>query len=151
MPEQAEWEDESLTRRVFIMASLTTASIVAAGGTVYPLYRYLFPSDSKGGGKGTSVTIPEAEVVVGGARFFKFKGKPAILIRKSEKEVIAMSAVCTHLGCVVKYSESDQIIKCPCHGAKFDLKGKVIAGPAPKPLQLFLVSRDGGKFVIEEA
>ncbi len=44
----------------------------------------------------------------------------------------AISAVCTHLGCLVSLSESG--FQCPCHGSKFDPEGKVIAGPAPRPL-----------------
>lgn len=47
----------------------------------------------------------------------------------------ALSAVCTHLGCITRYQPDRNIIACPCHGSKFTIAGDVIAGPAPRPLR----------------
>lgn len=47
----------------------------------------------------------------------------------------ALSAVCTHLGCITRYQPDRNIIACPCHGSKFTISGDVIAGPAPRPLR----------------
>ena len=65
------------------------------------------------------------------------------LIRKGDS-FRAVSAICTHLGCTVNHT-SDDHYACPCHGSRFNSNGAVIGGPAPKPLQWFLVSltRDG--------
>jgi cytochrome b6-f complex iron-sulfur subunit len=49
--------------------------------------------------------------------------------------VYALSAVCTHLGCITRYLSDEKCIACPCHGSRFDLEGNVIHGPAPRPLQ----------------
>ncbi len=54
-------------------------------------------------------------------------------------EVIAISAGCTHLGCIVTWDEDLKIFKCPCHDGRFDAEGKVISGPPPTPLKRHLV------------
>ncbi len=52
----------------------------------------------------------------------------------------AVSAVCTHLGCITEWKPEDNLIECPCHGSKFDRDGKKVAGPAPRPLPHFVIS-----------
>ena len=52
-------------------------------------------------------------------------------------------SVCTHLGCVVPWSEVDQKFECPCHGSQYDPEGSVVRGPAPLPLELAHVNVDG--------
>jgi cytochrome b6-f complex iron-sulfur subunit len=55
-----------------------------------------------------------------------------------DEGIYAISAVCTHLGCVV--SETEEGFFCPCHGSHFDSAGKVKGGPAPRPLPWYRVS-----------
>ena len=65
-------------------------------------------------------------------------------VYRDAEGLYALSAVCTHLGCVVAVDEGKGYF-CPCHGSRFDTQGKVVAGPAPRPLvylDLF-VSPDG--------
>ncbi len=52
----------------------------------------------------------------------------------------AVSAVCTHLGCVTQWKPEANMIACPCHGSKFESNGKKIEGPAPRPLPHFSVT-----------
>src|SRR6266700_2791370 len=52
----------------------------------------------------------------------------------------AVSAVCTHLGCVTQWKADAEMIACPCHGSKFKADGKKIEGPAPRPLPHFAIS-----------
>ena len=47
--------------------------------------------------------------------------------------VYALSAVCTHLGCITRFLSDEKCIACPCHGSRFDLEGNVIHGPGPAP------------------
>jgi len=147
MQEQA-WEEVPASRRFFIFSSLIASGGVAFLGIIYPFVRYLFPSKKAGAVKMASVTIPLSEVAIGESKSFIFKGKPAILIRIKQQKVIALSAVCTHLGCIVKYAESDKLIKCPCHGAVYAITGKVLAGPAPRPLPVFASRIEGDKVIV---
>jgi cytochrome b6-f complex iron-sulfur subunit len=52
----------------------------------------------------------------------------------------AVSAVCTHLGCVTQWKPDAEMIACPCHGSKFKSDGTKIEGPAPRPLPHFGIS-----------
>jgi Rieske Fe-S protein len=55
-----------------------------------------------------------------------------------------LSAKCTHQGCVVAWNQAGQQFLCPCHGAQFDLSGKVLASPAPKPLPVVATKIENG-------
>lgn len=70
-----------------------------------------------------------------------------VRIVNTPKGFAAMSLVCTHLGCIVKESETG--FDCPCHGSKFNAAGKAIAGPAPRALVWLSLSRaaDGSLMV----
>lgn len=64
--------------------------------------------------------------------------------------VYALSAVCTHLGCITRYLSDENVIACPCHGSRFDLEGNVVHGPAPRPLQWLEVRTDAsGALVVD--
>jgi Rieske Fe-S protein len=56
------------------------------------------------------------------------------LVWDGEKQVRAVSATCTHLGCQVHWEAKDKHFRCPCHGGVYDATGKVLAGPPPRPL-----------------
>ena len=69
---------------------------------------------------------------------------------RADEGYFALSAVCTHLGCLTAWKPDLGIIACPCHGSKFnDGTGEKIEGPAPKPLpwQHIWVSDDGDLMV----
>jgi cytochrome b6-f complex iron-sulfur subunit len=64
----------------------------------------------------------------------------------------ALSAVCTHLGCITRYQPDRNIIACPCHGSQFTLTGEVVAGPAPRPLRWLQLSlSDQGELIVDTA
>lgn len=67
-----------------------------------------------------------------------FRGDATYLIVKEDKtlESYALNAICTHLGCVVPWSEADNKFICPCHASQYSPDGTVIRGPAPLPLEL---------------
>lgn len=72
----------------------------------------------------------------------------AWVIKKSAGEVIAFSPQCTHLGCAFRYEEQKKTFLCPCHTSNFDMEGKVIDGPAPRPLDRYQVKVDGNKLLL---
>ena len=61
---------------------------------------------------------------------------------KSESEVVAISLVCTHLGCTVNRIETGFL--CPCHGSQYDSDGNVVGGPAPKTLPWLAIKKVPG-------
>jgi cytochrome b6-f complex iron-sulfur subunit len=64
--------------------------------------------------------------------------------------VYALSAVCTHLGCITRFLSDESVIACPCHGSRFDLEGNVVQGPAPRPLPWLEVQTDpAGALVVD--
>jgi len=79
---------------------------------------------------------------------FQFGSQPGILIRMKDGEWRALSAVCTHLGCIVQYEPDKQRIWCACHDGLYDLHGNVIGGPPPKPLEEYVVHVRADKIVV---
>jgi Rieske Fe-S protein len=73
--------------------------------------------------------------------------KPVVVVRTSAG-FRAFSAVCTHLGCLIHWDAAKREFECPCHGATFDVNGKVTAGPPPRPLSEFTVSVTDGKVLV---
>jgi Rieske Fe-S protein len=64
------------------------------------------------------------------------------------REFIAMSNVCTHLGCRVRWISDQQLFFCPCHNASFDVEGVVLSGPPPRPLDRFEVKAEDGQLFV---
>lgn len=68
--------------------------------------------------------------------------------RMAEDEVIAISAGCTHLGCIVTWDEGQHIFKCPCHDGRYDADGNVLSGPPPAPLKRHPAKVENGKIFL---
>ena len=133
-------------RRTFLLiiaGGLGGLLAVAAG---WPLLRFLAPV--AGTGEEKQVTLPRATVKVGAAHFFQFRGKPAVLLQPKPGEFVALSAVCTHLGCVVQWQEGKGEFLCPCHGGRFSSAGTVLVGPPPRPLESLPIAVDGDQLRI---
>nr|WP_229920407.1 (2Fe-2S)-binding protein [Streptomyces avidinii] len=62
-------------------------------------------------------------------------GKPCAVHRDDQGELHAVSAVCTHLGCVLAFNNAERTWECPCHGSRFGVDGEVVQGPALRPLE----------------
>jgi len=74
-------------------------------------------------------------VAPGEGEIIDLHGKKAAVYRDEKGQIHAVSAVCTHLGCIVHWNKADKSWDCPCHGSRFDAGGKVISGPASKDLE----------------
>lgn len=81
---------------------------------------------------GTLSSLP-----VGDARFVHHGNDPVFVVRVSEAQVMAVSAICTHMRCVLKWDKETSTFQCPCHDGSFDRKGNVLSGPPKKPLPQF--------------
>jgi Rieske Fe-S protein len=83
-----------------------------------------------GGASGSVDDIPP-----GGARVISRKGETLAVRRDSDGRLHAVSAVCTHMGCLVAWNEIDRTWDCACHGSRFEADGTVLSGPATAPLE----------------
>jgi Rieske Fe-S protein len=133
------------TRRNFLNIAIGTLATVFSASLLYPLFRYLWPRGDRSGGEGL-IGIPLEEMLAGQSRIVLVRGDPVLVIRETIR-VVALSAACTHMSCIVKY-KGGGVILCPCHASAFDLSGNVTAGPAPRPLPSYPVRIEGNRIVI---
>jgi cytochrome b6-f complex iron-sulfur subunit len=126
------------------------------GGTVLaffaPALAYLFPNRNFGAtgrefSEATGQIIFANSIAEGETRMGMLGGKPAIVVRRNG-ELTALSAVCTHLGCVVAFEASANTFQCPCHGGKYDRDGQVIGGPPPLPLEQLTIQVEDDKIIL---
>lgn len=122
-------DEKGNTRRDFLgKTSLLITGLASLGavGTclrlIKPNVRYEEPSRFK---IGKAEQFPEGTV--------KNLLDKRVVIFSDSDGIYAISSICTHLGCTVTPVEWG--FQCPCHGSKYTLDGKVIAGPAPRPLE----------------
>jgi cytochrome b6-f complex iron-sulfur subunit len=73
-----------------------------------------------------------------------FPGGKFYLARLADGGFLALDRTCTHLGCTVPWDAETARFNCPCHASSFDITGAVLAPPAPRPLDLFLVRIENG-------
>jgi Rieske Fe-S protein len=129
-----------MTRRDFTKLLLTGGVVGWVGSVIYPVVSYLRPPK-----------VPEANVQAvkaglasafpaNSAQIVKFGRKPVILVRDEAGEFRAFSATCTHLDCIVQYRGDLKQIWCACHNGLYDLKGRNVSGPPPRPLDEYAVN-----------
>jgi Rieske Fe-S protein len=92
-----------------------------------------------------------AEYPPNSGKIFKFGSKPGIMIRSETGELKAFSASCTHLDCIVQYDPGSKQIICACHNGVYDLTGKNVSGPPPRPLEEFTVNVKGDDITVTKA
>jgi Rieske Fe-S protein len=80
---------------------------------------------------------PLSTLQVGSARFVRHGTQPLFVLRASETEVTALSAICTHLRCVLSFDAATGTILCPCHAGSFDRGGNVLSGPPSRALKQY--------------
>jgi Rieske Fe-S protein len=102
------------------------------------------------GGKKVALPLASVEKLqkVGGFMVTKVKDKDLLLIRDGEKSVHAFEAKCPHQSCPLIYAPDEKKVKCPCHKGLFDLSGKVLSGPPPRPLESYPATLEGEKILI---
>lgn len=150
-----------VTRKTFVdwlMSRTLTTWLLSSGAggllaaVVYPVSRYLKPPEVSESAV-SSVTLPfeTGEMAKNSGRIFRFGNQAGILVRTPAGEFRAFSARCTHLDCTVQYRDDLSHIWCACHNGHYDLTGKNIAGPPPRPLPAFQVSVRGTQIVVNRA
>lgn len=146
-------EDNSVERkdrRNFLKFFLSGGLAGFAAITIYPVLSFLNPP------KQTEVEVTNVvvgkvdDIKPGESKIIRFGNKPVIIIRKDDGKFTALSATCTHLDCTVQYKRDEKIIWCACHNGKYDLYGKNVSGPPPKPLTKFNVAIKNDELIVSK-
>ena len=106
---------------------------------IYPAIRFLNPPQAQEASVNEAPAGKLGDLKPNTAKIVKFGTRPVLLMRVSETEWKAYSAVCTHLNCTVQFDEAKRLIWCACHNGLYDLNGHVVSGPPPKPLEEYIV------------
>ncbi|MGB2678287.1 MAG: Rieske (2Fe-2S) protein [Candidatus Acidiferrum sp.] len=135
-------------RRRIIQILLGGGLFASFASFIYPVLHYLVPPPvaQLGGDQVTAAKI--GELKPNSAKIFRFGSRPGLLIRNSDGSYRALSATCTHLGCIVQYRGDLQEIWCACHNGLYDLNGRNISGPPPRPLEVYEVHLRGDEVVV---
>ncbi len=72
----------------------------------------------------------------------------AWVVKQADNSIVAFGPQCTHLGCAYHWEESKNDFLCPCHSSVFGIDGKVVSGPAPRPLDRFDIQVKGSKLLL---
>ena len=136
------------TRRTLLKTLLGTGVAASLASFLYPVFRYLVPPVETNMGADSVVAATAHELKPNSAKIFRFGSRPALLIRTSSGEYRAMSATCTHLSCTVQYRKDDQQIWCACHNGMYDINGRNLSGPPPRPLEQYQVHVQGDEIQV---
>jgi cytochrome b6-f complex iron-sulfur subunit len=135
-------------RRRIVEVMLGGGFLASVVSFLYPVMRYLVPPAVVDLGGDEVVAAKVGELKPNGFKIFRFGSRPALLLMTAEGEYHALSAVCTHLGCTVQYRPDLHEIWCACHNGLYDLNGRNISGPPPRPLESFTVHVRGDEIVV---
>lgn len=138
-------------RRSFLDYLLGSSAVATLAAIFYPIIRFMVPPQVVEAQQNSVVAAKNAEIAPNTGKIFKFGSKPGIVIRTETGEVKAFSASCTHLDCIVQYDPASKQIVCACHNGKYDLSGKNVAGPPPRPLEEFTVNVKGDDITVTRA
>jgi Rieske Fe-S protein len=114
----------------------------------YPVLRYLVPPPLTDMGGDTVVAGKVGELRPNGSKIFRFGSRPGLLVLGSDGQYRALSATCTHLSCTVQYRGDLRQVWCACHNGMYDLAGRNISGPPPRPLEQYDVHVRGDEIIV---
>jgi cytochrome b6-f complex iron-sulfur subunit len=135
-------------RRRVIEILLGGGLLASFASFIYPVLRYLVPPAVADLGADEVVAAKLSELKANSAKIFRFGSRPGLLIMNSDGTYRALSATCTHLGCTVQYRSDLREVWCACHNGIYDLNGRNVSGPPPRPLDVFNVHLRGDEIVV---
>lgn len=145
--ERRDSTDPDPTRRRLLFGTGVGSVVAGVLGFLGATARYLFPN---------VLYEPPSRFPVGQPQDFPpesatFLPEDRLFVFNGAEGFYAISSICTHLGCNVRYEENRERFACPCHGSVFDKLGRVVHGPAPRPLPWFGLSLSSrGELVVDE-
>lgn len=137
-----------MSRRDFLDLVIKGGIFTTLAGMLFPALAYLWPVM----GRGPSVEMEEVgavdDIPVWGAKKV-IVGGSALMVIRTPSGFKALSAICTHLGCLVDWNNQKREIVCPCHAGVFDIEGRNVSGPPPRPLASYEVKVIDGKIFVK--
>lgn len=131
--------DSGEPRRSLIRWLLGSGFAISLTSFIYPVIRFLNPPPVSEAAVNEVVAGRVEDLRPNSGKIVRFGDNPVLLIRVNQTEWRALSAVCTHLSCIVQYQTERARIWCACHNGVYNLQGQVVSGPPPRPLELYAV------------
>ncbi len=141
-------EGQRIGRRPFIDLLLGGSLLGSALSFLYPVLKFVMPPPVAEAIEQNVVAAKVGELPPNSGKIVKFGNRPALLVNTPAGELRAFHAICTHLNCTVQFRSDYGNIWCACHNGQFDLSGKNISGPPPRPLERLSVAIRGDDVVI---
>ncbi len=130
-------------RRSFLGLAWLGLGVAALGEAAWIVASFLKPRGKAPKGEAGLVVAGPWDAFAPGS-VTAFPAGRFYLVRLEDGGFLALNRQCTHLGCSVPWDEASGRFACPCHASVFDLRGDVLAPPAPRPLDLFAVRIENG-------
>ena len=147
-------------RRNFFVAAIYGMWALISAAFTLPALAYLFlppklkrqenwtdAADIVGITAGTPVEISFRRNRVDGWKITSEKST-AWVVKQTDGSILAFGPQCTHLGCAYHWDEDRHEFLCPCHNSLFAMDGKVISGPAPRPLDRYATRIEGTRLLL---
>ena len=142
-------------RRNFLDWSIRGGVLAFLGSVFFPVLKFIMPpeiAEAKISQVKLPFTADELAADENKFRLFKFGRSLGIIVHTPSNELKAFSAMCTHLSCTVQYRTDQSVVWCACHNGKFDLEGRNISGPPPRPLEKYEVHlEDSGEIFVSRS
>ncbi len=139
-------EGKTISRRRFFLYAWAVSALAVMGEGVVMLLKFIQPRAQEGEFGGKFKAGEPEEFPVGSVTYIK---AGQFYISRLEGGFLALYRKCPHLGCVVPWLENEGQFNCPCHAALFNKKGEVLAGPSPRPLDLFPLEIVDGEIMVD--
>jgi menaquinol-cytochrome c reductase iron-sulfur subunit len=154
-------QNKKLNRQDFLKLGIAAVGATIGAGIGIPAVSYVVgPALKKEGEQNWIQLGAVAKIPLGEPTLFKYKVKTqtgwivdeheisVYVLTDDGREFAAISNICTHLGCRVRWIADDNEFFCPCHNGIFDKEGNVVSGPPPRPLDRYQVKVEDGQLFI---
>jgi Rieske Fe-S protein len=147
-PGAPEAAPRATPRRRWLGWLLGSSLAASFGSILYPILKFVQPPTTGVLDVDTATAARADELAPGAGKIFRFGSRPGLLIRLPDGSYRGFTAICTHLNCTVQYRPQEQDIWCACHNGIYDLHGRNVSGPPPRPLEEYDVHKRGEEIVV---
>jgi cytochrome b6-f complex iron-sulfur subunit len=141
-PTPPEATKSRFDRRRLLNWFLGTSFGALIAATIFPVIRFITPPRlaEANTNEVEAGEVNDPQFREKGFKIIRFGAEPVIVVRATDEKFYAYAATCTHLDCIVGYQREHNRIWCNCHAGAYDMQGRNISGPPPRPLQPYQVN-----------